>query len=65
MAPYLHQAKPLPLMVPAILQGSPTVAFPGDDGRDEGWVNAVSLSHFFDNSPVRLYGFQVHLGKHF
>lgn len=52
-------------MVPAILQDSPAVAFSGDDGSDEGWVDAVPLSHFFDEDPVRLYGFQVHLSKHF
>lgn len=41
------------------------MAFPGDDGCDDGWVNAVPLSHFFDEDPVRPDGFQVHLGKHF
>lgn len=52
-------------MVPAILQACSTVALPGDDGRDDGWVNAVPLTRFFDEGPVNAYGFQVHLGKHF
>lgn len=52
-------------MVPAILQDNSTMAFSGDDGCDDGWVNAVSLSYFFDEDTVRLDGFQVHLGKHF